>query len=440
MGDCELPAERIDPVDLIVASHQGRQRDLVSIRMARMTDSPYGFLRGSANVCARDCAALPSTGIMPIICGDAHLGNFGFYRSPEGELVIDLNDFDEAHPGAWEWDLRRLTASVWVAGRQNGLSETQCADAVFSCANAYRDELDRLADTPLLARSFLRVDLNRLNETVQEPSLRDEVARAAAKARRRTSDRALPNITRVDHEGLHIVNDPPMVQRVNDARREQIASALDRYLRTLPLQWRRVIGGYSLVDVAHKVVGVGSVGLRSFVALMVGSSEDDVLFLQLKEARRSVIAPFVHGLEAHHEHQGQRVVEYQQALQTVSDPLLGWTTLPGVSTYGDRQIADAWAPDIHVYVRQWRNMKGAVLVDELDAGALADYARVLGLLLAKSHARTSGASVIAGYIGDDDTVAEAFVRFARAYADQTEADHAELCKAVRSGRIVSASW
>lgn len=435
LGDCALPDDRIDPVDLIIASHQGRQQDLVPIRMARMTASPYGFLRGAANVCARDCASLPSTGITPIICGDAHLGNFGFYRSPEGELVIDLNDFDEAHPGAWEWDLRRLTTSVWVAGRENGLSEAQCGDAVFNCANAYRDEMDDLADLPLLARSFLRVDLNRLNETVSEPRLRDEVARAAAKAKKRTSDRALPNITNVDDGGLHIVNDPPLVQRLNDRRREQVAAALDRYLRTLPLQWRRVVGGYSLVDVAHKVVGVGSVGLRAFVALLEGASSDDVLFLQLKEARRSVLAPFVHGEEAHHEHQGQRVVEYQQALQTVSDPLLGWTTLPGVSVYGDRLMADAWVPDIHVYVRQWRNMKGAVLLDGLDASALADYARVLGMLLAKSHARTSGASLIVGYIGHSDVVAEAFARFAKAYADQTEADHQRLCQAMASGRL-----
>ncbi len=206
----------------------------------------------------------------------------------------------------------------------------------------------------------------------------------------------------------------------------------------------RVIGGYRLVDVAHKVVGVGSVGLRAFMALLVGSAPDDVLFLQLKQAQRSVMAPFIHGAHARHAHQGQRVVEYQQALQTVSDPLLGWATLPafmapGTATQLSAVSTMSGAPAIQVYVRQYRNMSGAVVIDGLDAGALVDYARVLGLLLAKSHARTSGASRIAGYLGKSDAAAEALVQFARAYADQTESDHAAMCAAVRSGRLPNAA-
>ncbi|NLA29526.1 MAG: DUF2252 family protein, partial [Propionibacterium sp.] len=187
--------DRTDPVEQIMDSHVGRVPRLIGIRVARMTASPYGFLRGAANVCAADCASLPATGISAIICGDAHLGNFGFYRSPEGELVLDLNDFDEAHPGLWEWDMRRLVASVHVAGRQNQMSEEQCSDAVKACVSAYRDELTHIAQVPLLARSFLTVDLDRLNETVSEPSLRQQVIRAAAKAKQRTSDRALPKLT-----------------------------------------------------------------------------------------------------------------------------------------------------------------------------------------------------------------------------------------------------
>ncbi len=432
--------DRPDPVEQVVASNLGRIPRLIGLRMTRMAASPYGFLRGAANVCARDCASLPATGMQAIVCGDAHLGNFGFYRSPEGELVLDLNDFDEAHPGYWEWDMRRLVASVHVAGRENRMSELQCAEAVAACVTAYRDELARLADVPLLARSFLRVDLARLNETVIEPTLRDEVSRAAAKARLRTSDRALPKLTRAIGGVHQIVEDLPVTRKVSPARFDQVGQALDEYLSTLPLQWRRVVGAYRLVDVAHKVVGVGSVGLRAFVALLVGSSPEDVLFLQLKQANRSVIAPFIHGDQAFHHHQGQRVVEYQQALQTVSDPLLGWATLPALvdpttSTHLGPGSAMPGSPAIQVYVRQYRNMKGAVLIDGLDADALVDYARVLGLLLAKGHARTSGASRIAGYLGGSDAAAEAFVRFAQAYADQTEADHAALCAAIKAGRL-----
>ena len=441
LGGWRPADDRVDVVAQLERSHVGRVPRLLEIRMQRMTASPYGFLRGSAGVCAADCAALPATGISAIICGDAHLGNFGFYRSPEGELVIDLNDFDEAHPGLWEWDMRRLVASVWVAGRENGMAEQLCAEAVHACVNAYRDERAHLAEVPLLARSFLRVDVARLNETVIEPTLRDEVERAVVKARARTSDRALPKLTEATDDGQRrIIEDLPLVRRVSAARFDQIAQALDDYLDTLPLQWRRVIGGYELLDVAHKVVGVGSVGLRAFIALLVGSAPDDVLFLQLKQAQRSVVAPFVHGAQAQHAHQGQRVVEYQQSLQTVSDPLLGWATLPALShadtaTHLASGSQMPGSPTIQVYVRQYRNMKGAVLIDGLDPGALVDYARVLGLLLAKGHARTSGASRIAGYLGKSDAAAEAFGKFARSYADQTEADHAALVAAVKAGRL-----
>jgi uncharacterized protein (DUF2252 family) len=364
-------------------------------------------------------AGLPSTGIVPVICGDAHLGNFGFYASPEGELVIDLNDFDEAHPGAWEWDLRRLVASIWVAGRENGSSEDDCRDSVLACVAAYRDEVRFLAEQPLLMRSYNRLDVGRLHETATEKSLRDEIERSAKRARTRTSDRALPRFT-AEHEGRrHIVEDPPVVTRLEPAEYEAVAEALDDYLATLAPHWRRAVGGYTLVDIAHKVVGVGSVGLRAYVALLEGSTPDDVVFLQLKQARRSVLAKYVHGDSAWHAHQGQRVVEYQQALQTVSDPLLGWTTVEG------RQY----------YVRQFRNMKGTIPLDAIDAAALTDYAGIVGHLLAKGHARTSGASMIAGYAGASDKLDRALARFAARYADQTEADYEALMAAVRTGLL-----
>ena len=419
LGQWEAPADRPDPIALIQESHEGRLAELVPVRVSRMISSPYGFLRGTAIVMAADVAGLPATGITPVVCGDSHLGNFGFYASPEAELVIDLNDFDEAHPGAWEWDLRRLVASIWVAGRENSASEKQCAAAVSSCVAAYSDELGFLAEQPLLMRSYNRLDVERLHETATEKTLRAEIARSAKRARNRTSDRAMPRFTR-EHEGRRqIVDEPPLITHIPAEDGELIAAALDEYLATLAPHWRRVLGGYTLVDIAHKVVGVGSVGLRAYVALLEGSSPDDVLFLQLKEARRSVLAKYVHGDSAWHAHQGQRVVEYQQALQTVSDPLLGWTTV------ADRQY----------YVRQFRNMKGTIPLDAIDSAALADYAGIVGHLLAKGHARTSGASMIAGYVGGSDKVERAMCRFARAYADQTEADHEHLLKAVRRGDL-----
>jgi len=413
------PAGRRDPVEQIRVSHQGRLDRLIPIRVARMVASPYGFLRGAATIMAEDFATLPATGITPVICGDAHLGNFGFYGSPERDLVLDLNDFDESHPGAWEWDLRRLTTSVWVAGRQNGSSEGGCGDAAVSCVAAYREHIRYLADEPLLSRSFQRLTTERLEEAASELTLRKELRRAAVRARNRTSDRALPRFT-TEHRGQRqIVEEPPLITRVTGAEAEGLAGALDEYLSTLAPHWRRVLAGYTVVDIAHKVVGVGSVGLRAYVALCEGTSPDDVVFLQLKQARRSVVAPFVHGRLAWHDHQGQRVVEYQQALQTVSDPLLGWTSVDG------RQY----------YVRQFRNMKGAIALDAIDTPALIDYAAICGRLLAKGHARTSGASMIAGYLGRSDRFDDAVGQFARAYADQNERDHAALVAAVARGEL-----
>jgi uncharacterized protein (DUF2252 family) len=354
-----------------------------------------------------------------VICGDAHLANFGFYASPERDLVFDLNDFDEAHPGAWEWDLRRLVTSVWVAGRDNNASEDDCEAAVARCVDAYRGHLAYLAEQPLLARSYERIGAEMLHERAPSASTRKAVDDAARRARKRTSDRALPRFVRDSGGARALVAEPPLITRPDDAQYERISVALDAYLETLPPHWARVVGGYRVVDIAHKVVGVGSVGLRAYIALCEGSGPDDVLFLQLKEARRSVVAPYVHGDDAWHAHQGQRVVEYQQALQTVSDPLLGWTTV------GRRQY----------YVRQFRDMKGAIVLDGIGAEALADYAAVCGLLLAKGHARTSGASMISGYLGGGGKARTALCRFAKAYADQTERDHEALLGAIRRGEL-----
>ncbi len=419
LGEWTPPPSRRDPVEQIREAHQGRQDWLVPVRVGRMVASPYGFLRGTATVMAEDLAALPATGIRPVICGDAHVGNIGFYASPERRLVLDLNDFDEAHPGGWEWDLRRLATSVWVAGRGNGAGEDDCEAAARACVSAYRRQMHALYEQPLLDRSFQRLDLEQLDATASDATLRTQITRAASRAERRTSDRALPRFTE-EHAGQRrLVEEPPLITRVDEAEQERLAEGLDAYLDTLAPHWKRVLGGYTLVDIVHKVVGVGSVGLRAYVVLLEGSSPDDVVFLQLKQARRSVVARFVHGEDALHDHQGQRVVEYQQALQTVSDPLLGWTTVDGRD----------------YYVRQFRNMKGAIRLDEIDAHALTDYAAICGQLLAKGHARTSGASLITGYVGGSDKLDGVLADFARAYADQTERDHQRLVDAVARGEI-----
>jgi uncharacterized protein (DUF2252 family) len=418
LGRWRPPEGRADPVALIEEAHAGRLEHLVPVRIGRMVASPYAFLRGSAALMATDFASMPRTGIQPVICGDAHLGNFGFYASPERDLVFDLNDFDEAHPGPWEWDLWRLVTSIWVAGRQNGLAEGTCQDASLWCATAYRRQIASLAGQPLLARSFDRMDIDRMRQEMADWSLRAEIERSANLARLRTSDRALPKLTREQDGVRHIVDQPPVVTHVPEEK-EGIIDGLEEYLKTLPPHWRRVLGSYVVVDVALKVVGVGSVGLRAFVALLQGNGPHDTLFLQLKQARRSCVAPFVHGNTAWHTHQGQRVVEYQQTLQTVSDPLLGWTTVDNRD----------------YYVRQFRDMKGAVTVEGMDGSALMDYGRICGALLAKGHARSTGATMLSGYLGKGDVADRAFARFARAYADQTEADHGALQKAVRSGRL-----
>ena len=419
LGRWRPTLDRTDPVDLVEMAHVGRLERLIPLRVGRMVASPYAYLRGSAAVMAEDFASLPRTGIESVICGDAHLGNFGFYASPERDLVFDLNDFDEAHPGPWEWDLWRLATSVWVAGRQNGLAEGTCEDATLWCAAAYRRQIARLAGQPLLARSFDRMDIDRMRQEMADWSLRAEIERSASLARLRTSDRALPKLTRENGGVRRIVDQPPIVTHVSEEEKERLIDGLEEYLNTLPPHWRRVVSSYVVLDVAHKVVGVGSVGLRAFVVLLQGNNAQDSVFLQMKQARRSCVAPFVHGDTAWHKHQGQRVVEYQQTLQTVSDPLLGWTTVDNRD----------------YYVRQFRDMKGAVTVEAMDGSALMDYGRICGTLLAKGHARSNGATMLSGFLGKGDVADRAIARFARAYADQTEVDHQALQRAVKSGRL-----
>src|ERR687886_270244 len=253
LGTWRPADDRVDPVDQVIAAHEDRLEWLIPVRIGRMVASPYAFLRGTAGIMASDFARLPATGIMPVICGDAHVGNFGFYASPERDLVFDLNDFDEAHPGAWEWDLRRLVTSVWVAGRQNGSAEYACEKAAARCVAAYREHMAYLAAQPLLARSYQRLDLDRLRRTAKKDPLRQEIKRAAKRARRRTSDRALPRFTEKRDGTRHIIEEPPLITRPDPAEADRIAEALDSYLQAPPVQGARMRPGYPIIDIAHKV-------------------------------------------------------------------------------------------------------------------------------------------------------------------------------------------
>ncbi len=256
-------ADRVDVVEQVQRLHEGRLDRLVPVRVKRMAASPFGFLRGAAGVMADDFASLPSTGITPVICGDAHVGNIGFYGSPSRDLVLDLNDFDEAHPGPWEWDLRRLAASIWVAGRSNGLTEESCSDATAAAVRAYRKHVRDLSQRALLARSFEQVDVDSLHDEASDSSLHRELERASRRAARRTSDRALPKLTEERDGERRIALSPPLVTAPEDDEVDLLPEAHDGYVATLPPHWARMLGGYTLVDIAHNVVGVGSVGLRA---------------------------------------------------------------------------------------------------------------------------------------------------------------------------------
>ena len=400
-------------------SHEGRLDWLIPLRVGRMTASPYGFLRGTAIVMAEDVARLPSTGITPVICGDSHLGNFGFYASPERDLVIDLNDFDEAHPGGWEWDLRRLVASIWVAGRQNGATEADCEAAVVQCVAAYRTEVRELSETPLLARSYQRLDVDHLQETTTHESLRAEIQRAVARARTRTSDRALPRFTH-EHAGPAPDRRGPAVDHQGQRRRRRRCWP-PRSTSTWP-PWRRTGGARWAATRSStsrtRWSGWAASGCAPTWRCWRAAARTTSCSCSSSRPGGRCWREYVHGESAWHAHQGQRVVEYQQALQTVSDPLLGWTTADG------RQY----------YVRQFRNMKGTVALDSIDgvgAGRLRGHRRAsAGQGPCPDQWRVDDRRATSAV---SDKLDVALARFARLYADQTEADHQALVQAADRG-------
>jgi uncharacterized protein (DUF2252 family) len=411
--------DRPDPVALLAAQAADRLPELVPIRHGRMLASPFGFLRGAAVVMAHDLATTPDTGIQTQLCGDAHLLNFGVYATPERNLVFDLNDFDETLPGPWEWDLKRLAASVAVAGRGQGFPADERRAAVASMVGAYAARMRQFAGEPHLSVWYSRLDVGGLLDLLHG-TRRRRMARAVERARRHDNLQAQAKLTVVEDGQRRIREDPPLLTRVPEGPlRASIHAILRAYRVTLPHHVDHLLGNYRFVDVANKVVGVGSVGTRCFVALLEGTSQGDPLFLQVKQAERSVLAPLLR--PSRYRNQGQRVVQGQRLMQAASDQFLGWIRVEGGRDF---------------YWRQLRDMKGSADVGEMDAGGLLLYAKACGAALARAHARAGDPATLSGYLGaTGGPLPEAVAGFAEAYADQAEIDHAALGAAVKAGRV-----
>ncbi|MGW0365528.1 DUF2252 domain-containing protein [Streptomyces sp. NPDC002990] len=419
----EAPAGRPDAVRAVEESNAGRVRELTPIRVGRMAANPFAFLRGAAGLMAHDLSAGPVTGIGAQICGDAHAANFGLYGDARGRLVIDLNDFDETVFGPWEWDVKRLAASLVLAGRVVGADEDTCRAAALDAVGTYRRTMRLLAALPALDAWNAIAD----EELVSHADARDllgTLERVSEKARNNTSARFAAKSTQSAPDGGRCFVDAlPVLRRVGDGEAAAVAAALGPYLRTLPGDRLPLLARYAIHDVAFRVVGTGSVGTRSYVVLLL-DHRDQPLVLQVKEARPSALLPYLPALgfvSEPEEHEGHRVVSGQKRMQVVSDSLLGWTTVDGRP----------------FQVRQFRNRKGSVDPAALTVEQLDDYGRMTGALLARAHAHSADPRLVAGYCGKNEELDEAMAAFAVAYADRTEADHADLVAAVRSGRIAA---
>ncbi|MCX4812303.1 DUF2252 domain-containing protein [Streptomyces sp. NBC_01239] len=419
----DLDGSRPDAVTAVEESGRGRIPGLTPIRVGRMAATPFAFLRGSAGLMAYDLARTPMTRIGAQICGDAHAANFGLYGDARGGLVIDLNDFDETVHGPWEWDLKRLAASLVLAGREAGADEDTCRQAAHGAVGSYRRTMRLLAKLPVLDAWNAIAD----EELVSHADARDllgTLERVSEKARGNTSGRFAARSTEaVEDGGRRFVDASPVLRRIPDEEAAAVAASLEEYLDTLSEDRLPLLARHTVHDVAFRVVGTGSVGTRSYVVLLL-DHRGEPLVLQVKEARPSALVPHLltAGFDAPQvPHEGRRVVLGQKRMQVVSDILLGWTTVDGLP----------------FQVRQFRNRKGSVDPAALAADQIDDYGRMTGALLARAHAHSADPRLVAGYCGKKDELDEAIATFAVAYADRTEADHAELVGAVRSGRIAA---
>lgn len=429
------PAERADPVDLLEQQATERVPSLVPIRYGRMLVSPFTFYRGAALIMATDLGAVPRTELTAQLCGDAHVSNFGLFASTERRLVFDLNDFDETLPGPFEWDVKRLAASVELAGRDNGVSDKRRAEIVRECVKNYRETMRAFAKDSTLNVWYARLDVDEMLESgdgLKTKRARRTATEQANKARGRDRTQALRKFTTEQDGEVRIVHDPPLVVPISElpevadpqAVLEQINSQLKSYLATLTPERRQVLRQFHAIDAAHKVVGVGSVGTRAWIVLMEGAARDDAFLLQVKQAQSSVLETVL-GPATQDEH-GERVVLGQRLMQVAGDPFLGWKRMPAI--VGQESSVD-------YYLRQLRDWKGSMPIDQLTARGLGMYAKACAWTLARSHARTGDRFAIAGYLGKSEAFDHAVADFASAYADLNDSDYRALEQAVQSGRV-----
>ncbi|CAN7373405.1 DUF2252 domain-containing protein [Terrabacter sp. LjRoot27] len=433
-GSWEPTTNRPDPIALLEEQATSRVPELVPLRYGRMLVSPFTFYRGAALIMASDLAATPRSGFTSQICGDAHLSNFGVFASPERRLLFDMNDFDETLPGPWEWDVKRLAASFEIAGRDRGFSSADRRMVVRSCVAEYRSRMQQFAEARNLDVWYARIEVEKLFEVLKSSVTKKQKAKAeanVAKARTRDSMQAFTKLTHdVDGE-RRIISDAPLVVPIEDLApadssrddiESQLRSLIRSYRRTLETDRRELLESFHYVHAARKVVGVGSVGTRAWIILLLGRDGQDPLFLQAKQAEESVLERFV-GRSRYVNH-GQRVVAGQRLMQASSDIFLGWQRVTGL----DGQVRD-------FYLRQLRDWKGSADVDTMPAGVMAAYARICGATLARAHARSGDRIAIASYLGTSDTFDRAIADFSSSYADQNERDYEALVAAVRSGRL-----
>ncbi len=418
---------------LLEEQADSRVQELVPLRYGRMLVSPFTFYRGAAYLMASDLAGSPRTRLTAQLCGDAHLSNFGTFAAPDRRLVFGLNDFDETLPGPFEWDLKRLVASFAVAGRDRGFSAGTRKSINLAVTRAYRQAIREMAKMRNLDVWYARLDIDDVRERLSssmKPGVVKRFDRNVAKARAKDSMKAFGKLIEVVDGQPRFVGDPPLIVPLgellgdaeHDQARDSLRGVLQSYRRSLPGDHRHLIEGFEFVEAARKVVGVGSVGTRAWVVLMVGNGSEDPLFLQAKEAEASVLEPFL-GKSRYANH-GQRVVEGQRLMQSTSDILLGWTKAEGL---------DGISRDY--YVRQLWDGKGSAVIDAMKPKVMEGYAGLCGWTLARAHARSGDAGGIAGYVGSGDTFDRALATFAEAYADQNERDYAALKKAATKGRI-----
>jgi uncharacterized protein (DUF2252 family) len=435
-ADFTRDAHGLPVLDVLGSQDADRLPALVPIRYGRMAMTPFTFFRGNALLMANDLAATPSTGLTVQTCGDAHLMNFGVFASPERRLVFDINDFDETLPGPWEWDVKRLAASLEIAGRDNEFSARQRREVVLAAMAAYRQAMRGFARLPALAVWHAHADTDFVRATYTDrlgQGRRRQFARNVAKARTRDHLAVLDDLTVTRDGEVRITPDPPYVLSLDhlarNAReaaesRTRLESMLHTYRDSLGPERRALLDRYRFVDLAHKVVGVGSVGTRCWLLLMLGKDERDPLFLQAKEAGPSVLERYAGN--SRHENAGQRVVVGQRLMQTVSDIFLGWVRVTGF----DGRTRD-------FYLRQLRDWKGSARVESMSPRTMRAYGRLCAWTLARAHARTGDDIAIAAYLGSADTFDTALATFATACADQNERDHAELREAIDVGRVTA---